>query len=84
MSPDQRMTRTLQDKMPGYAECQTLAQSGTFYGCSIESMSSDELLAIIGYLVKKEERDRQRKIDYIHSSGVSFPTGGITPRSYTR
>ena len=84
MPSHSRINRTLTEKFKGFERCRTLAQSGTYFGCSIGEMSPDELLAVIGHMVELQERDRNRKIDYIHSSAVAFPTGGVTPRSYTR
>ena len=81
MPSNQRMTRTLAEKFAGFERCKTLAQTGTYFGCSIEQMEKEDLLAVIGHMVELKERDQQRRADYIHSSAVAKPTGGMSPRS---
>ena len=81
MSSDDQITRTMKDKFAGFERCQKLAETGTYFGCDIGSMQREELLAVIGHMVELQERSRKQRTDYIHSSAVASPIGGISPRS---
>lgn len=77
------MSSNLETRMRNLAQCRDHANQSTYFGCSIEQMDRDELLAVIGHMAIKTDRTRQQQADYIHSSSVARPVGGLSPRSPT-
>ena len=78
--PTTPLIRTMGERI--FSRCLNHALGkATYLDVDISTMPRGSLMAVIGHMALEIEKLKHQRSDYIHSSAVSAPSGGITPRS---